>query len=79
MAELFAGIKRLLGEADAAKRCVANRTRMALLITDFQRPLVQMMLQRLQTPRQFPRRFLRDTPHRGLSFGDHIQLEYGIG
>jgi hypothetical protein len=42
---------------------------LALLITDFQRPFVQMMLQRLQVPRQFPRRFLRATPHRGLSFG----------
>lgn len=52
---------------------------LTLLITDFQRPFVQMMLQRLQVPRQFPRRFLRATPHRGLSFGDHIQLEYAIG
>jgi hypothetical protein len=52
---------------------------LTLLITDFQRPFVQMMLQRLQVPRQFPRRFLRATPHRALSFGDHIQLEYAIG
>jgi hypothetical protein len=43
---------------------------LALLITDFHRPFVQMMLQRLQVPRQFPRRFLRATPHRGLSFGE---------
>jgi hypothetical protein len=28
---------------------------------------------------QVPRQFLRATPHRGLSFGDHIQLEYAIG
>jgi hypothetical protein len=52
---------------------------LTLLITDFQRPFVQMMLQRLQVPRQFPRRFLRVTPHRALSFGDHIQLEHAIG
>jgi hypothetical protein len=48
---------------------------LALLITDFQRPFVHMMLQRLQVPRQF----LRATPHRGLPFGVHIQLEYAIG
>ena len=33
---------------------------LAQLITDFQRPSVHMMLQRLQVPRQF----LRATPHR---------------
>jgi hypothetical protein len=54
---------------------MGGQPHLALLITDFQRPFVHMMLRRLQVPGQF----LRATPHRGLSFGDHIQLEYAIG